>query len=244
MTLQVLPVLSSGSLPGFAMHLKLSLFLRKLLPSPDHHTMYLSHGTKHLSKVHTGFQSQWIVLLHVFLLLLTLTISAVAVAMPLMRCMKFKAMRSATRIESALPRTTPNRVPDVTAVPSDAVQVTWTERDEKKRVTFKSQDRSIMRILKLALVQESATGRRITSQCKWIAGDLRVGVCHLCHWYSMELQCQTSIALRQGPERDEMSVPLSPSDARVTAGPYFHPRRNLAQHNTSLVSGRETVSHA
>ncbi len=41
-------------------------------------------------------------------------IAAVAVAMPLMRCMKFKAMRSATSIDRALPFTTPNLVPDLT----------------------------------------------------------------------------------------------------------------------------------
>lgn len=45
-------------------------------------------------------------------------IAAVAVAMPLMRCMKFKAMRSATSIDRALPFTTPNLVPDLTRSPS------------------------------------------------------------------------------------------------------------------------------
>lgn len=45
-------------------------------------------------------------------------IAAVAVAIPLMRCMKFNAIRSATRIERALPFTTPNLVPDLTWSPS------------------------------------------------------------------------------------------------------------------------------
>lgn len=39
-------------------------------------------------------------------------------------------MRSATRMDSALPRTTPNRVPDLTAVPSEALQVTWGEKHD------------------------------------------------------------------------------------------------------------------
>ena len=42
------------------------------------------------------------------------TIAAVAVAIPLMRCIRFSAMRSAVRIAMALPRTLPNSVPLLT----------------------------------------------------------------------------------------------------------------------------------
>ena len=42
------------------------------------------------------------------------TIAAVTVAMPLMRCVKLRAMRSAIKIDLALPFTVPNLVPDVT----------------------------------------------------------------------------------------------------------------------------------
>ena len=52
------------------------------------------------------------------------TISCVAVATPLMRCMKLSATRSATRMERALPRTEPNCVPQATESPSLAVHVT------------------------------------------------------------------------------------------------------------------------
>lgn len=51
-------------------------------------------------------------------------IAAVAVAMPLMRCMKFSAMRSATKIDRALPLTVPNIVPDLTWSPSFPVHCT------------------------------------------------------------------------------------------------------------------------
>jgi hypothetical protein len=40
--------------------------------------------------------------------------------MPLMRCMKLRQMRSATRIERALPDTTPNSTPRCTVSPSAA----------------------------------------------------------------------------------------------------------------------------
>ena len=51
-------------------------------------------------------------------------IAAVAVAMPLMRCMKFNAMRSATKMDRALPFTVPNVVHDFTWSPSFPVHCT------------------------------------------------------------------------------------------------------------------------
>ena len=52
------------------------------------------------------------------------TISAVAVAMPPMRCMKLRAIRSATRMLRALPVTVPNLVPAATRAPSLPFQCT------------------------------------------------------------------------------------------------------------------------
>lgn len=52
------------------------------------------------------------------------TMAAVAVAMPLMRCAKLRAIRSAIRMERALPFTVPNLVPELTRSPSLAVHVT------------------------------------------------------------------------------------------------------------------------
>lgn len=51
-------------------------------------------------------------------------IAAVAVAIPLMRCMKFNAKRSATKMDRALPLTVPKVVPDLTWSPSFPVHCT------------------------------------------------------------------------------------------------------------------------
>lgn len=52
------------------------------------------------------------------------TMAAVMVAMPLMRCMKFSATRSAVSTAHAGPRTLPKSVPFETRWPSREVQVT------------------------------------------------------------------------------------------------------------------------
>ena len=54
------------------------------------------------------------------------TMAAVAVATPLMRCMKLSATRSAVRIDSALPCSVPKVVPFATRCPSAAVHATRT----------------------------------------------------------------------------------------------------------------------
>lgn len=46
------------------------------------------------------------------------TMAAVAVAIPLIRCMKLRQIRSAMRIERALPDTTPNSMPRCARSPS------------------------------------------------------------------------------------------------------------------------------
>lgn len=202
------------------MHVRLLPSLRKPLPPSDDHTMHLSPGTTHLRKGHTGFPASVTASPP-----LTLTISAVAVAMPLMRCMKLRAMRSATRIDSALPRTTPNRVPAVTAVPSDAVHVTWTERGFERTLTERGPQgltggQSIMAqaLHRLALFRAGISNRsaRRASPCKQIARGLvalvsdtsAVGTVWNCH--------VTSVALHRKLQRDVQSPCIAGHSGRCS----------------------------